>query len=118
GGLDSGANTCHHLLLRRRLGIEAGVLDAVAAAEINLGDRNTSIAQLCRKIDNGRCCGTEPGRVEDLAADMGVQAKKLQVGILVDRRHNLLRCTGGERKAELLILVSSGDELVPARMNT
>ena len=59
----------------------------------------------------------EPGGVEDLAADVGVQAEQLQSLGRADLLDRLERITAGDREPELLVLVSRGDVLVGVRLH-
>ena len=54
----------------------------------------------------------ETGHVEDLRADVAVQADQTQVVGREHPAHRIHRGAAGQRQAELLILVGGGDELV------
>ena len=59
----------------------------------------------------------EPGRVEDLRADVRVQADQRQSPIGQDPADGLVGGPSGQREAELLVLVRGGDELVGVRLD-
>ena len=55
--------------------------------------------------------------VEDLAADVGVQAEQLQARGGDHPAYGLEGVAGGDREAELLVLVGGGDVLVGVRLD-
>ena len=60
----------------------------------------------------------EAGRVEDLRADVAVQpGQRAGAGSATTRRGGLERVAGGQREAELLVLVRGRDELVGVRLD-
>src|SRR6202008_1932531 len=59
----------------------------------------------------------ETGRVEDLRADVRVQPGELQAGTRDDPPDRLIRGPGGQREAELLVVVRGGHELVRVRLH-
>lgn len=63
------------------------------------------------------CGDLEARDVEDLRADVAVQAHQAQVVGLEDPTHAGHRGATGERQTELLILVRRGDELVGVRLD-
>lgn len=60
----------------------------------------------------------EPGRIEDLAADMGVQPEDLDPVDQAQLAHCLERRTVGDGEAELLILMRGGNVFVGVRFHT
>ena len=61
--------------------------------------------------------GLEAGGVEDLRADVAVQPGELEVRLADDADRRGQRVAGGQREAELLVLVGGGDELVGVRLD-
>ena len=61
--------------------------------------------------------GLEAGGVEDLRADVAVQAGQVQPRLGRHPLGRLQRVAGGQREAELLVLVRGGDELVGVRLD-
>ena len=59
----------------------------------------------------------EAGGVEDLGADVRVQAEQLEAGRGLDPAYRLERVAGGDREPELLVLVGGGDVLVRVRLD-
>ena len=59
----------------------------------------------------------EAGGVEDLRADVGVQADELELRVAQHLRDGGLGGTGRQREAELLVLLPGRDVLVGVRLD-
>ena len=87
--------------------------DAEAAAEVELGHRHAELgADLGVQGEHPTGGHLEARGVEDLAADVGVQAEQLQARGGDHTAYGLEGVAGGDREAELLVLVGGGDVLV------
>ena len=98
-----------------------GVGDAEAAAEVDLGQlrrRARRATSACRPTSR-RADDLEARGVEDLGADVGVQAAQVEGRRVArgSRRTASAAWPAGEREAELLVLVGGGDELVGVRLD-
>ena len=108
--------------LRERLGLRRVVLgrvgDAEAAAEVHLGHHDVELGRDPR-VQGEHPAGRdlEAGGVEDLAADVGVQAEQPQARRGQHAAYGLERVAAGDREAELLVLVGGGDVLVGVRLD-
>ena len=101
----------------------AQVRDAKAATEIDGGDlRGLVDAELgddvAQQADDTVRGDLEAADVEDLRADMAVQADQSQVIGGEDPAHRGHRRAAGQRQPELLVFVRGGDELVGVRLDT
>ena len=120
--LSSRPDDVGHLLRERghrERGVLRGVGDAVAAAEVDLGAVDAVLVD-----DPGVQADEAPGRhleaagVEDLAADVAVQPAQVEhVGPRQQRGGRVERLAAGQAEAELLVLVTGGDELVGVRLD-
>ena len=115
---DAGHLACQRA--RRERGVLRGVGDAVPAAEVDLGTVVTVfVGDAGMQRDEPVSGHLEAAGVEDLAADVAVQAEQVEdVRAGEDARGRLERLTTGEAEAELLVLVTGGDELVGVRLDT
>ncbi len=102
-----------------RLGVVPGdVGDAEAAAEVELGQREAVlVADRRHQPDDSVRGDLEPGGVEDLRADVGVQPGQLERRLAQDPAGGLGGVAARQREAELLVLVRGGDELVGVRLD-
>jgi hypothetical protein len=113
---------CGHLVGqdgRRQRRVLAGVGDAVAAAEVDFRCGITQfVADPLVQPDQALGGHVESGGVEDLAADVAVQAEKTQfAGMRQDLAGGVEGDLAAEREAELLVLVAGRDELVRVRLD-
>ena len=96
----------------------AGVGDAEAAAEVELGQHHAVLADHLRVQAEQPARGDlEAAGVEDLRADVRVQAAQLKLGPGQRAPHRLGRRARGQRDAELLVLVRGRDVLVGVRLD-
>jgi hypothetical protein len=92
--------------------------DAEPAAEVELGEHLAGgLSQLAEQPDHAVRGGLEAGGVEDLGADVAVQAGEVQVRLADHPDGGGEGVTGGQREAELLVLVGRRDELVRVRLD-
>ena len=105
--------------LLRRLGIVAGdVGDAQAAAEVDLVDLDAvRVADRRGQPDDTVRGDLEAGGLEDLRADVRVQAGQVQRRCGQHGCHGALGNPVAQREAELLILVRGGDVFVRVRFH-
>src|SRR5690606_26235573 len=93
--------------------------DAEAAAEVELAQQHTALGRdLGAEAEQRPRGGDEPVGGEDLAADVGVQPEQVQLGGGEGPVDRLAGGAGGEREAELLVLVRGRDVLVAAGVHT
>lgn len=98
--------------------VGAGVGDAEAAAEVDLGQFDAVlVADVLQQADDPVGGDLEAGHVEDLRPDVRVDPDQLQTVELERPPHGLRRLPAGQRDAELLVLVGGGDELVGVRLD-
>ena len=97
--------------VQRHLARQVG--DAVPAAEVHLGEQVPGAGgQLGAQREDDARCGLEARRVEDLAADVRVDADELELRAGQDSEQGRHRLAARDRQAELLVLVRCGDVLV------
>ena len=98
--------------------IVPGVGDADAAAQVDGGNVQAQLSlQERRKVDDdARGLGKGLGP-KNLGTDVAVQSPEIQVRRILDHGHGLVRLTGGQGQAELLILVGGRNVLVAARVD-
>lgn len=90
-----------------------GVRDAEAAAEVDLGQFDAVlVADLGEQLHHAPGGDLESGHVEDLRADVRVDADEVEAVEGECTAHRLGGLPVGERDPELLVLVRGGDELV------
>ena len=95
-----------------------GVGDAEPAAQVQLGDLDAVlVADPDGQVDHPVRGHLETGRVEDLRADVRVQPGERQAGQRDDPPDRLVGGPGGQREAELLVVVRGGHELVGVRLD-
>ena len=105
-------------LLRRGRRVDAGVGDAEAAAEVELGQRGAGpIGELGVQAQRPSGRDLEALGVEDLRADVGVDPGQVQRRLLEAGLQRLGRRAAGDGEAELLVLVGGGDVLVGVRLD-
>ncbi len=106
-GDDRGEGLGDVLGRERRVGL--GVVDAPSSAEVELRHRPRG-HERCVHVHEAPGGLAEAGLVEDLRADVRVQADEREGGLRADRRRGLLGL--GQRDAELLVLAGGGEVLV------
>ena len=109
-------------LLHRRRIILRQIGNAESAAEVDGRDlRGLVDAELgdhvAQQADHAVRGDLEAGDVEDLRADVAVQADQPQMVGREHPAHRGHRRTAGQRQPELLVLVRGGDELVGVRLD-
>lgn len=98
--------------------VVAGVRDAEAAAEVDLGKLDAVlVTHLGEQPDDTPRGNFEARHVEDLRPDVRVDPNELDAVQLDGAPHGLRRLPVGEGDAELLVLVRGGDELVGVRLD-
>jgi len=96
---------------QRRVG--AGVRDAEAAAEVQLGELDAGGgAELRGELERAADGHLESERLEDLRADVAVDSAKVQVLRRVAAHQRRQRLSAHDAEPELLVLVGGGDVLV------
>ena len=110
-----------HLRGRRRV-VLVGVGDAEAAAEVHrghLGQRRRAVlvAHLGQQAHHPVRGDLEAVGVEDLRADVAVQADQLERARVEHAADSLRGVPRGQRETELLVLVGGRDELVRVRLD-
>src|SRR6202012_4645414 len=95
-----------------------GVGDAEPAAQVQLVDLHVVlVANPDGQLQHPLRGHLEPGGVEDLRPDVRVQPGQLQVTAGHHPAHRLVGGAGGQREAELLVVVRGGHELVGVRFD-
>ena len=98
--------------------VGTGVGDAEAAAEVELGQLDpVLVAHRDEQPDHPVRRDLEAAGVEDLRADVGVQADQLEPRRGEHPAYRLEGVAAGQREAELLVLVRGRDELVGVRLD-
>lgn len=98
--------------------VGGGVGDAEAAAEVDLGQLDAVLVADGGEQPHDPLRGDlEPGHVEDLRADVGVDAEQVEAVVPEGAAHGLGGGAVGDGDAELLVLVRGGDELVRVRFH-
>lgn len=98
--------------------VVGGVRDAETAAEVDLGQFDAVlVAHLGQQLHHAAGGDLEAGHVEDLRADVGVDADEFETVEGEGPADGLGGLPVGQRDAELLVLVRGGDELVGVRLD-
>ena len=103
---------------RRGRGVGTGVGDAEAAAEVQLGQRGAgALGEVGMQPEGAPGGDLEALGVEDLRADVGVDADQFQPRLVGTGGERRRRAAAGDGEAELLIFVCGGDVLMRVRLH-
>ena len=97
-------------LRRSRLAVDVGNAEPAPHHQLGQSERGEERAQHLGRL-------LERGRVEDLAADVRVDAHQLDAGHELERGHGLGRRARGDGEAELGVLLPGAHELVRVRLD-